>query len=171
MANSRNIEEIIENYNSKIQGVIRKFSKSENDVEDIKQEVYIKTWKNLSKFKEQSNYWGLLNRITVNTCIDHFRINKKRMVETCPEQEMIENIPSKQTSIEKKAIFTERHRQILKSINKLNPKLKEVIILHDIEDLTYEKIAQKVNCPVGTVKSRLFNARKTLKEDLQELLH
>lgn len=171
MINNKSIEDVIGEYNSKIQNVIKKFNKAESDVEDIKQEVYIKTWKNISKFNKEINQWGLLKRITVNTCIDHFRTNKKHIKETYADQDILNNLPSPKATLEQKVIFTERHKQILNSINKLNPKLKEVITLYDIEELSYEEISNKLNCPVGTVKSRLFNARKVLKEELKDLIN
>ncbi|MCK7483752.1 MAG: sigma-70 family RNA polymerase sigma factor [Candidatus Moduliflexus flocculans] len=83
---------------------------------------------------------------------------------------MIFEIPDKKQTPEVNAVLSERHKLILNAINKLNPKLKEVVILYDIEDLTYEQISEKIKCPIGTVKSRLFNARKILKSELKELL-
>lgn len=161
------IEEIIGLYNTRVQSVIRKFF--DNDIEDVEQEVYIKTWKNLSNYRGDANFWSWLNKITVNTCKD--RLRKKSPVSIVDnEEEQTHQIQDKTVNLENKAIFTERHEIILKSINKLNPKFREVIILHDIDDLTCEEISQKIKCPAGTVKSRLFNARKILRQELSELL-
>jgi RNA polymerase sigma-70 factor (ECF subfamily) len=63
-----------------------------------------------------------------------------------------------------------RQKMIVNAINNLPAKLKEVIILYDIEEMNQNKIAQKLKCPVGTVKSRLFNARKQLQTDLNKLI-
>src|SRR3989339_409855 len=166
MVNAKDIEEIVGSYNSRIQGVIRRFLGSENDVEDVKQEVYIKTWKNISKYRGQASLWSWINRITINTCKDHLRSGKKFQYVTSEDEEIIQNVPDKGLSPDKAIIFTERHRQILDSIDKLSPKLREIVILYDIEELTYEEIALRIKCPVGTVKSRLFNARKALREEL-----
>lgn len=171
MINYKNIEEIIDSYNIKVQGVIRRFVKTESDIQDIEQEVYIKTWKNISQYKGNSSLWGWINKITVNTCKDHLRSVKSRLTIGADSEEIIQNIPDKSVSPENLTIFTERHKLILDSINKLNSKLKETIILYDIEELSYDEIAEKLNCPVGTVKSRLFNARRILKQELQDLLN
>ena len=64
----------------------------------------------------------------------------------------------------------ERQRLVLKEINKLPKKLKETIVLYEFEDYSYEKIAQKLKIPEGTVKSRINNARKILKENLSFLM-
>lgn len=171
MINYKNIEEIIDSYNTKIQSVIRKFVKTGNDIEDIEQEVYIKTWKNMSQYSGKSNLWCWINKITVNTCKDHLRSSKSRIFINNDTEEIIQNTPDKIPSPEKLSIFTERHKLILNAVNKLNPKLKEVVTLYDIEELTYEEISKKIKCPIGTVKSRLFNARKILKQELKDLLN
>lgn len=172
MTDTKNIETIIEQYNSKIQTTIKKFLGTNSDVDDIKQEVYIKTWKNLPKHQGKTNIWNWINKITVNTCKDYLRASKKtKLHNTNDNDEIIENIPAKTQHPGNAVIFTERHKLILNAINKLSPKLKEVITLYDIEEYTYEEIAQKLKCPIGTVKSRLFTARKLLKQDLTDLLN
>jgi RNA polymerase sigma-70 factor, ECF subfamily len=171
MVDYKSIEEIIESYNSRIHNVIKRFLPTENDVEDVKQEVYIKTWKNISKYRGDASLWGWINKITVNTCKDHLRSGKKFQIVDSEDGNILQNIPDKNPSPDKSIVFTERHRLILDSINKLSPKLREVVILYDIEELNYEEIAEKIKRPVGTVKSRLFNARKALKEELKPLLN
>lgn len=170
MTNTKNLENIIGLYGSRIHNVIKKFTKVDSDIEDIKQEIYIKTWKNLPVFNGSSVHWGWLNKVAVNTCIDYFRSSKKRQNEIRVDKDVLENIKSNQENTEVKIIFTERHKLILSAIDKLPPKFREVIILHDIEELTYEEISLKIKCPIGTVKSRLFTARKILRENLQDLL-
>ena len=63
-----------------------------------------------------------------------------------------------------------RQKRIMEAINNLSPKFKEVIILCEIDDLSYEQIAEKLKVPIGTVKSRIYNAKKELAEKLQDLL-
>ena len=63
-----------------------------------------------------------------------------------------------------------RQKKIIEAIEKLPSKQREVIVLYDMHDMSYEQIAKKINCPVGTVRSRLYNARKELAEKLKELL-
>ena len=64
----------------------------------------------------------------------------------------------------------ERQKRIISEIDSLRPKLREVIMLCEIQGFTYEEAAQKLKCPVGTVKSRIFNAKKILAERLEDLL-
>ena len=67
-------------------------------------------------------------------------------------------------------IQKERQKQISNAINELKPKLKEVIMLYEIENQSYEEIAKKLKCPIGTVKSRLYNAKKELSIMLVDLI-
>ena len=165
------INNIILLYNSKINSIIKKFLNNKEDVEDIKQEVYIKTWKNLHKYKGNSDIWCWIRKITLNTCKDHFRFSKKPDFITNENKEsIIANIASKALVPENKAILSERHKLILSTIGKLKPKLREVVILHDVYELTYEQISIKIKCPEGTVKSRLFNARKAIREKIGDLI-
>lgn len=171
MTENKNIKEVIELYNGKINSIIKRFCKADNDIEDIKQEVLTKTWKNIDKCREESKFKSWLNQITVNTCRDYLRSNKKTQHIVPLDNEISEKLSSIKHNTENKAIANERQKTILEAINKLSPKFKEVIILHDVQEFTQEAIAEKINCPLGTVKSRLFNARKILRRDLDTLLN
>jgi RNA polymerase sigma-70 factor (ECF subfamily) len=170
MNKNKEIEKIFHRYGGKIQSVIRQFIPVNEDINDVKQEVYIKTWKNFGKFKGESGIWSWIRVITVNTCKDHLKSNKKKRLDISSDEEDTKEIPDNTVNFEKKLAIKERQMFILDKINKLPKKQRDVIIFHDIEELTYEEISKKLNCPIGTIKSRLFNARQILKIELQELL-
>ena len=79
-------------------------------------------------------------------------------------------VPDKKESPESLLIRKERQKEISEAINKLKPKFKEVIMLYEIENKSYEEISQKLKCPIGTVKSRLYNAKKELAVMLEHLI-
>ena len=79
-------------------------------------------------------------------------------------------IKDKKITPENKVISLEKQKRIIKAIENLKPKFKEVIIICEINGYTYEQCAQKLNCPIGTIKSRLYNAKKELAQELQDLL-
>ena len=80
------------------------------------------------------------------------------------------NIKDKKISPEETFAKKQRQRKILDAINQLKPKFREVIIMCEINGYTYEECAKKLNCPVGTIKSRIFNAKKELATKLEDLL-
>ena len=163
------MKKIIEEYKYGIKSIIKNLTGSYN--EDIEHEVYIKAWKNQDKYTEQNNFRGWIYKITQNTCRDFLKSaqHKKSQI-TDADDEKLTTIKDSKSNPE--TIFSTKQRQkmIIDAIEKLPSKLKEAIILYDMNNLSYEEIAQKLKCPTGTVKSRIFNARKELSISLQDLL-
>ncbi|OGI02447.1 MAG: hypothetical protein A2Y25_01300 [Candidatus Melainabacteria bacterium GWF2_37_15] len=162
------MNKIIETHKRSIQNIIMSMA-GKNNVQDIEQEVYIKVWKNLNKYKEQGNLWGWIKTITVNTCKDHLKSKQfSTEMKTTFDEETFLNIKDIKPTSESTLLLNERKKLILEAIETLKPKFKEVIIFYDIKEMSYEEIAGKIKCPTGTVKSRLFNARKQLQKELEE---
>ena len=102
--------------------------------------------------------------------LEYYRFYKPAGYITTSEDDVLVLVKDKKSTPENKALRTERQEQILKAINELKPKFKEVILLCEIEGLSYEECASKIKCPLGTIKSRLYNAKKELAEKLQDLM-
>ena len=90
--------------------------------------------------------------------------------QTVSDEEILTEIRDKKSTPENELVRRERQKTISAAINSLKPKLREIIILYEINNCSYEEISQKLKCPIGTVKSRLYNAKKELAEQLRELL-
>lgn len=161
------MKEIIEENKSLIKAIIKKITGSYN--EDIEQEVYIKTWKNMENYKEQGKFSQWIGALTANVCRDYFKSRQyKIQVRQVSGDALLENVKvggRQEETIDAKA----RQKQILKAIDDLPKKMRQVVIWFEFEDLSYDEIAIKTGLPVGTIKSRLFNARKILSEKLQHL--
>ena len=162
-------KELIKTNKQNVQNIIKLITKESN--EDLEQEVYIKAWKNADKYKEQGTFKSWINTIAKNVSKDYLKSAQKRYEQnSTSEDEVINKITDKKTTPELKLIQNERQIQTVKAINSLKVKFKEVIILCEIQGYSYEECAQKIKCPVGTVKSRLYNAKKELAEVLQEYM-
>ncbi|MEI7474048.1 MAG: sigma-70 family RNA polymerase sigma factor [bacterium] len=164
------IKNVINEYNGRVRSTIKGFFKNsidDDEVDDIEQTVYIKTWKNFHKVENSTSLLGWIKTVTINTCKD---FTKSKKAFACSDEEMFNQIKDNKPIPLQKALLNERHQTIINAINLLPPKFKEVVILHDIEELTHDAIAKKLNCPAGTIKSRLFKARRLLKEELKEFL-
>ena len=138
--------------------------------EDIEQEVYIRTFKNLNKYEERNKFSSWISVITANICRDYLRSAFfKNQKNTLFDEDIVLSAKSNNQT---ERILTQKERQkaVLKAVNLLPSKLKKVIILYEFEDLSYEQISKKLNIPIGTVKSRISNARKLLQSSLQFLL-
>lgn len=163
------MKSIIEQYRNNIRKIISNMTGSNN--EDIEQEVYIRTWKNLDKYKENGKFKSWISAITANLCRDYMKSAYFRHSQTTiTEEDELVQIKDTKESIESKFIQKQRQKRIMDAIDSLKPKFKEVIIMYEMQDMSYEEISKKLKCPVGTIRSRLFNARKELSIMLADLI-
>lgn len=164
-----NFNEIIKTNKNNIKSIIRLITKSDN--EDLEQEVYIKLWKNSEKYKEQGSLKSWIATIAKNTSKDYLKSAKYRYEQDSTSDDFVlTSIKDKKKSPEANVVAIERRKRIIKAIDNLKPKLKETIILCEVYGYTYEEAAQKLKCPIGTIKSRIYNAKKELAEKLEDLL-
>ena len=160
---------LINNHKQNIKNIIRLITKEEN--EDLEQEVYLKILKNSDKYSERGSLKSWISMIAKNTSLDHLKSSYHKMISSSTsDEEVINNIKNNSITPENKVIKLERQKQIIKAINGLKPKFKEVIMLCEIDGYSYEECAKKLKCPLGTVKSRIFNAKKELAIQLKDLL-
>lgn len=139
--------------------------------EDIEQEVYVRTWKNIDKYKEEGKFKSWINTITANLCRDYLRSSYFRHSQnSVTEEDELIQIRDKKQDIESEFIAKQRQKRIINAIDSLKPKFREIIIMYEMQDMSYEEISKKIKCPVGTVRSRLFNARKELSIMLSDLI-
>ena len=163
------LREIIENNKQNVKNIIRMISGENN--EDLEQEVYMKVWKNQNKYEERGNIKSWISTITKNVTKDYLKSAvKKHETLTTEDDTSFETIRDKKESPELRLITNDRQERITKAINNLKPKLKEVILYTEIYGYTYEDCAKKFKCPIGTIKSRVYNAKKQLAEELEDLL-
>lgn len=145
------MKEIIAVHQGRIKAIIKKLIGSYN--EDIEQEVYIKTWRNLDRYHEEGKFVQWISALAANVCRDYLKSSQHRAeLRKAGDESILEKV-AVGGKIEER--FDARERQ--------------KIILFEFEEMSYEQIAQKTGDPVGTIKSRLFNARKLLSEVLQPL--
>ena len=164
-----NFNEIINANKQNIKNIIKLITKQEN--EDIEQEVYIKLWKNADKYEERGSLKSWVNTIAKNTSKDYLKSAVIKNEQNSTSDDLVVcNIKDKKRSPEDCVIVNERQKRIIKAVDNLKPKFREVIMLCEIYGYTYEEASKKLNCPIGTIKSRIYNAKKELAEVLQDLL-
>ena len=162
------MKQFIQENKSLIRAVIKKMTGSYN--EDIEQDVYIKTWRNMDKYQESGKLRQWICTLTVNLCRDYFKSRQYRLgAGQLNDEQTLEEIPSAQKNQEEILDAKQRQKIILKAVDSLPRKLRQVVIWYEFEDQSYDQIAVRTGLPVGTVKSRLFNARKILAEKLKFL--
>lgn len=140
------------------------------DVADVSQEIFLKVYKSIGSFKGDSEFSTWLYRIAKNTSLDFVRKRKQNTVSIDSSGEESEGFDLPDESIssspEKKALQNEKIELLHRALSKLSDEHREIIILRDLNDYSYEEIAGTLDIEVGTVKSRIFRAREALRKIL-----
>lgn len=162
---------IVDHYQARIYGFTRRMLRCDEDAEDVSQEVFIRAFENIDQFDGRASFATWLFKIAVNLCIDRAR-RKDRRPESVPLEpdDHADAAPDKRWDPETRAVALEMEEAIEAAIGFLSEKLRGVLLLHDIEELSYEQISRIVGIPVGTVKSRLFLARSHLQRALRNYM-
>lgn len=164
-----NFKEIIKNNQNNVRSIIRLITKETN--EDLEQEVFVKVWKNSERYNEQGSFKSWINTIAKNVSKDYLKsVQKRNQDALTSDDEILNTIKDKKSTPELRVISNDRQRQITEAIDSLKPKFREGVMLCEIYGYTYEEAAFKLKCPVGTIKSRLYNAKKELANLLKDLL-
>ena len=159
--------ELVKQNKNNVKSIIRLITKQDN--EDLEQEVFIKAWR--GKYKEQGSFKSWINTIAKNVAKDYLRSSWfKNTQKSDNDDYVLDSIKDNKISPEDKVLSFERQKRIISAIEELKPKLKETIMLCEIQGYTYEEAAKKLGCPIGTIKSRIYNAKKELAEKLEDLL-
>ncbi len=155
--NESAFEKLINLHKDKVRNLIFLTLGDTENIDDISQEVFISVFHKVKEFRFESKYTTWLYRITVNKCRDHLRKKKVRSIFS-PISDSHYELSSKSNpeNLDIPAL-------VRRAIEKLPDKLKVPLVLRDIDGLSYKEIADKLELEVGTIKSRIFRARESLK--------
>ena len=163
---------LIEEYQNKVINIAYGMLSDTEDAMDASQEVFINVYKSIGNFKENSSLSTWIYRICANVCKDFLR---KRMrsaktvsIFSSKEDEEIIEIPDESASPHERFEELELKDQIKEAMDELSEEFRTVLVLCDIEGLSYDKIAEILKCPAGTVKSRINRARSALRKKILE---
>lgn len=160
-------ELLVERYYPRIDRLAQHVVGNPMTAEDITQEVFFRTYRALPRFRGESSLYSWLYRITINLCLNH--LHRESAIRLSPEQA---TSPSRPVFADPSSLLEERERNRLvrNAIDALPPHYRIVVILRDLEELSYHEIAALLGIPLGTVKSRINFGKRLLKERLQSLL-
>src|SRR4030042_1740590 len=163
-------EEIVLRYQNRIYNLCIYMLGNIHEAEDVAQDTFIKAYQNLNKFKPDSSLHTWLYRIAVNTCIDYKRkpFFESLFKSSKEGDEFVADHPSYSPSPERLYESEQIGKAIHLALGRLSEKLRTVIVLKEIEGLSYGEIAEVLGVSIGTVKSRISRAREELKELLKK---
>jgi RNA polymerase sigma-70 factor (ECF subfamily) len=169
-------EELIRRYHRKVYGLVYSMVSSREDAEDLVQEIFIKAWKALGHFREQSGFYTWIYRIALNRTINfRKRRNRSKTVtfdEFDPDIKTSESYRefSSKGSVLRKMSLGEFQDKMNKALLTLSEKHRAVVVMHDIQEMPHANIAKVMSCSEGTIRSRLFYAHKQLQAALAEFV-
>jgi RNA polymerase sigma-70 factor, ECF subfamily len=162
-------------YQHKVLKLVTRYLRDPVEAEDVAQEAFIKAYRALPSFRGESAFYTWLYRIAANTAKNVLVSTRRRMVDYNLDLQDPEDYAAqallKDGDTPEGMLLTEEIRQtVTEAIQKLPDDLREAITLRELEGLSYEEIAGVMECPVGTVRSRIFRAREAIDEKLRPLL-
>jgi RNA polymerase sigma-70 factor, ECF subfamily len=165
-------EILVRRYQRQVANLIYTTMGNSYDVEDIAQEVFIRVYRSLPKFKFDASFYSWLYRITMNLCIDEIRRRKIRRVLSLDylTEDTLENIrKDKENPTASDSVLKEERQQVVQSaLQRLTPEHRKVLILREYQDFSYDEIAETLGLKLEAVKSRIFRARREMKNLLND---
>jgi RNA polymerase sigma-70 factor (ECF subfamily) len=162
--------EIVLKYQDRIYNLCRHMLGNLHDAEDAAQDAFLKAYQALPKFQPDASLYTWLYRIATNTCIDYRRkpVFESLFRSSADGEELVHDRASDEPSPERLYQSRQLDQALQESLRKLSPKLRAIIVLKEIEELSYEEIAETLDISMGTVKSRISRAREELQESLKK---
>ncbi len=167
---------LVSKYQRKVSRLLSRFMHNPAEVEDVSQEAFIKAYRALPAFRGDSAFYTWLYRIGVNTAKNYLVAQGRRAptttdfdaedAESFADASQLRDINTPESLLQSKQIG----ETIDAAMAALPEDLRNAIVLREIEGLSYEEIAETMNCPIGTVRSRIFRAREAVAEKLKPLI-
>lgn len=162
-------------YQQKVANIISRYIRDPHECLDVTQEAFIKAYRALGNFRGDSAFYTWLYRIAINTAKNHLVSQSRRPPGVDVDAETAEQIDTGErlkdrSSPESIALTEEIANTVKQAIDALPEELKTAITLRELEGMSYEEIAEAMDCPIGTVRSRIFRAREAIDSKLAPLL-
>lgn len=154
-------EELIERYGGKIYNLSCRFAGAGYEAEDLTQEIFLKLYRNLHRYRGDVPLVAWALRLSRNLCIDRFRHSRARQLDAMLPEEAVARMPA-DADPEGDAYRREQLRIVHQALAEMPESLATVVALRDLSELAYDEIAVFLELPLGTVKSRLSRARRAL---------
>jgi RNA polymerase sigma-70 factor (ECF subfamily) len=168
-------ELLVRKYQHRVAKLVARYVRDRGEVEDVTQETFIKAYRAISGFRGDSAFYTWLYRIAVNTAKNFLESQGRRPPGTDLDADSAEALaqgePLRDVATPERHLLTDEIANTVRhAINALPADLRMAITLREIEGLSYEEIAEVMECPIGTVRSRIFRAREAIDSELKPLL-
>ena len=154
-------------YQQRVTAVVGRYNLSSEEIKDITQETFIKAYRSINRFRGESKFYTWLYRIAINSTKNHLIAKSRRPPDVDIDVSEITSLLQSTTGPESE-FEAERLEQIVQTaISKLPQELKVAMIMREYEGMSYEDISSIMECPIGTVRSRIFRAREAIEREIK----
>jgi RNA polymerase sigma-70 factor (ECF subfamily) len=153
---------LVVRHQNKVMNIVSRYVKNSGDVADVTQEAFIKAYRALPNFRGESAFYTWLYRIAVNSAKNYLTSQSRKPPASDVDAQEASDALRENASPEKTLLSQELQTKLFATIEQLPDDLRAAITLREIEGLSYEEIAAVMECPVGTVRSRIFRAREAI---------
>ncbi|GAB3732731.1 RNA polymerase sigma factor RpoE [Luteimonas pelagia] len=166
---------LVRRHQHRIAGLISRYVADWSEVQDVAQETFVRAWRAIGNFRGDAQFSTWLHRIAVNTAKNHLVSHQRRPPTADIDAEDAEQFESggrlrDHDTPERELMRLQVERAVMEAVEALPGELREAITLREAEGMSYEAIAERMDCPIGTVRSRIFRAREAIDERLRPLL-
>ena len=166
---------LVRKYQHRVVGLIGRYVHDWSECQDVAQEVFMRAYRALGNFRGDAQFSTWLHRIAVNTAKNHLVANGRRPptddIDVADAEQYDSGIRLRDNDTPERELMRQQMEQtVMRAVEALPEELRTAITLREVEGLSYEEIAARMDCPIGTVRSRIFRAREAIEQELKPLL-
>ncbi len=166
---------LVRKYQHRIVALIGRYVSDWSECQDVAQETFLRAYRAMKNFRGDAQFYTWLHRIAVNTAKNHLVAGNRRPptedIDVGDAEQFDSGIRLRDSDTPERELMRQQMEQtVVRAVEGLPQELRDAITLREVEGLSYEEIAQKMDCPIGTVRSRIFRAREAIDEQLRPLM-
>ena len=166
---------LVRKYQHRIAALIGRYIADWSEVQDVAQETFIRAYRAMGNFRGDAQFYTWLHRIAVNTAKNHLVAHRRRPptddIEISDAEQFDSGIRLRDSDTPERELMRQQMEQtVMRAVEALPEELRVAITLREVDGLSYEDIATRMGCPIGTVRSRIFRAREAIDQELKPLM-
>jgi RNA polymerase sigma-70 factor (ECF subfamily) len=172
---SKAFDLLVRKYQHRIVALIGRYVPDWSECQDVAQEAFLRAYRALGSFRGDAQFYTWLHRIAVNTAKNHLVANGRRPptddIDVADAEQFDSGVRLRDNDTPERELMRQQMEQtVMRAVEALPEELRTAITLREVEGLSYEEIAARMDCPIGTVRSRIFRAREAIEQELAPLL-
>ena len=172
---TRAFDLLVRKYQNRVSAVISRYVHDFSEVQDVAQETFVRAWRAIGGFRGDAQFSTWLHRIAVNTAKNHLVSMGRRPptddIEVSDAEQFESGLRLRDNDTPERELMRQQLEQtVLQAVEELPPELRDAITFREVEGMSYEEIAERMDCPIGTVRSRIFRAREAIDARMKPLL-